>query len=144
MDTTGQIPLFLGVPIASWFVLSGVVVGAGFSFFGVWLTTRSNLEQLQLRLNHEKNAKDEELLRQQQEELYVAARKYLGDLFGYFLPYRTVMSGGMTFNQALDMTISQTSDKDYEPHRITMLLDFYFSELKPDFKPVMIARDDRS
>ena len=73
------------------------------------------------------------------EELYIESRKYLNVIGGYFLPYRMVMKGELTFNQALDISIKQSSD--HQPHRVTMLIDLYFPELKKEFIEVMAIRD---
>lgn len=108
---------------------------------GVWLTNHANTQRLRIQLEHERKIRKEELLRDRLEELYVLSNKYLDTLVSNYLPYRMVMKGQLTFNQALDMTIESTSKRDYDPHRVTMLINMYFSEIKPAFDEIMSIRE---
>jgi len=71
------------------------------------------------------------------EELYIESRKYLDAVAIHFLPYREVMKEELTFDEAFDMTIQHGESKDYEPHRVSMLLDLYFPELRASFDDVL-------
>jgi hypothetical protein len=51
------------------------------------------------------------------------------------------MRGELTFSQAQEVIITTFSKKDYEPHRVTMLIDIYFPELKSPFQELIEIRD---
>jgi hypothetical protein len=133
--------LHAAAPPEAWFALIGVLTGALLALVGVWLTNRSSIQRLVIQLQHERDVREHENMRLRHEELYVESRKYLGAIVSYFLPYRMVMKGELTFNQALDMTIHQGQSRDHQPHRVTMLIDLYFPELKAEFDEVMAVRN---
>jgi len=133
---------YLGsVPSEAWMVLTGAIIGSGLTLVGVWLTNRSSIERLHVQLAHERHAKREELYRARLEELYVESRKYFDAIVSHYLPYRKVMRGELTFSQAQEVIITTFSKKDYEPHRVTMLIDIYFPELKSPFQELIEIRD---
>lgn len=127
-------------PPEAWFALMGAALASASALVVVWLTNRSSIERLVIQLQHERDLKEHENTRLRHEELYVESRKYLDAMVSYFLPYRMVMKGELTFNQALDMTIQQGQSRDFQPHRVTMLIDLYFPELKPPFDEIMAVR----
>lgn len=129
-------------PPEAWFALMGAIMGAALALVGVWSTNRSSIQRLVIQLQYERDLKEHENTRLRHEELYVESRKYLDAMVSYFLPYRMVMKGELTFNQALDMTIQQGQSRDFQPHRVTMLIDLYFPELNPPFDEVMAVRDN--
>lgn len=51
------------------------------------------------------------------------------------------MKGELTFNQALDLTIDNGSKRDFEPHRVAMIVDIYFPNLQKPFDEIMAKRD---
>ena len=51
------------------------------------------------------------------------------------------MKGELTFNQTPDITIESGSKIDYEPHRVTMIIDIYFPQIKSKFDQMMEIRD---
>lgn len=128
-------------PPEAWLLLFGVIIGSVFTLLGVWLTNRANLRSLEMQLEHHRAEKEKGKTRERLEKLYVECRKYFSDVCTYYLPYRRVMQGEMTYNQALDMTIKHGSAKDYEPNHVPMLIDFYFPEFKDDFHTIMRTRD---
>ncbi len=133
--------LINSVPPVVWSGVVGTFIGSSLTILGVFLTNRSNNERLKIQLRHEKNTRRQELIRERAEELYVESKKYLNALGAYFLPYKKAMKGELTFNQALDLTIDNGSKKDYDHHRITMIIDMYFPELEKPFNEIMVIRD---
>lgn len=132
------------VPPVVWTGIMGTFIGSLLTILGVFLTNRSNNERLKIQLHHEKNTRRQELKRERAEELYVQSKKYLNALGVHYLPYKKVMKGELTFNQALDLTIDNGSKKDYDHHRVTMIIDMYFPELEKPFKEIMVIRDSLS
>ncbi|MDD5463020.1 MAG: hypothetical protein PHG00_15540 [Methylococcales bacterium] len=51
------------------------------------------------------------------------------------------MKGELTFNQALDLNIDNGSKRDFEPHRVMMIIDMYFPNLQKPFNEIMAKRD---
>jgi len=107
----------------------------------VWLTNCASNQRLKLQLEHEQNVKREALVRDRLEELYVISKKYLNTLCSYYFPYRQVMKGELSFNQALDITIEGGEKRDYDPNRVTMLIHMYFPEVQPSFDEIMQVRE---
>ncbi len=128
------------IPSGAWVAFVTAILTSMLMLIGVWLTNNSNNQRLKIQLEHERRIRDEELTRDRLEELYVLSNKYLGTLVSHYLPFRMVMKGEITFNQALDMTIENCSRNDYEPHRVTMLINMYFPEIKPEFDQLMEIR----
>ncbi len=125
-----------------WTGIVGTLIGSSLTIIGVVLTNRSNTERLKTQLQHEQNVRRQELKRERAEELYVESKKYLNAVGSHFLPYRKVMKGELTFNQALDLTtIDNGSKRDFEPHRVTMIIDIYFPVLQKPFNEIMAKRD---
>jgi len=123
-------------PPEAWFALIGALTGSVLTLVGGWLTNRSSNQRLIIQLQNERDEKEKESMRLRHEELYVESRKYFDAIVIYYLPYRKVMEGELTFNQALDITIER-SKSDHQPHRVKMLIDLYFPELKAEFDELM-------
>lgn len=119
----------------------GTLVGSSLTIVGVLLTNRSNTERLKTQLQHEQNVRRQERRRERAEELYVESKKYLDAVVIHYLPYKKVMQGELTFNQALDLTIDNGSKRDFEPHRVTMIIHMYFPNLQKPFNEIMAKRD---
>ena len=61
-------------------------------------------------------------------------------LITHYLPYLRVMEGQLTYNQALDITISREDSPNF--HRMDFLVQVDFPELLPQFNAVLVARDN--
>lgn len=121
-------------------MLFGAIMGALITLFGVWLSNRSSVRVLRMQLQHERDEKQRDKTRERHEQLYIESRRYFGDIVSYFLPYRSVMRGDMTYNQALDMTIAGGKSNS-DANRVFMLVDFYFPEFREDLQEVVRVRD---
>jgi hypothetical protein len=133
--------LLKSVPSVVWTGIMGTFIGSSLTIVGVLLTNRSNTERLKTQLQHEQNVRRQELKRERAEELYVESKKYFNAVGIHYLPYKKVMKGELTFNQALDLTIDNGSKKDFDPHRVTMIVDMYFPHLQKPFNEIMAKRD---
>lgn len=134
--------LFLSVPSQAWIALVTAILTSIITLLGVWLTNWASYKRLKLQLEHDRDIKREELIRDRLEELYTASKKYLNTLCSYYLPYRQVMKGELTFNQALEVTIQTGEKVSYDPGRVTMLIHMYFPEIQPAFDEIMQVRDE--
>jgi hypothetical protein len=111
------------------------------TLLSVWLTNHANDRRLKIQLEDERRKRNEEILRDRLEELYVISNKYLDMQVTRFLPYRALMMGQITYDQALDMALKNGAKKDFEPHRVMMLIDLYFSSIKPSFQEIIDIRN---
>lgn len=140
-EVTELINLLKSVPSVVWTGIVGTLVGSSLTIIGVVLTNRSNTVRLKTQLQHEQNVRKQELKRERAEELYVESKKYLIAIGVHYLPFKKVMQGVLTFDQARDLTIENGSKSDFEPHRVTMIIDMYFPNLQEPFNEIMATRD---
>ena len=133
------IELIKTIPSEAIVIIATALITSTITLISVWLTNSASNKRLKIQFQNEKDIKKEELIRSNLEELYIISNKYLDTLFTYYLPYRSVMEGKITFNEALDITIA--SKVDYDLHRIRMLINMYFPELKSKFNQIIDIRD---
>ncbi|WP_129591360.1 hypothetical protein [Salinicola tamaricis] len=126
--------LLKSIPSSAWIAFFTALLTSTLTLIGVRLTNKSNNERLSIQLEHERKLKREELIRNRLEELYVESRRYMNAVVTHFLPYRQVMEGELTFNQALDFSID--SEYTHNPERVHLIMDMYFPELRDSFAGV--------
>jgi len=130
------------VPSEAWVGLAGVVVGAVISIFGVWLTNRSSIKQLNIQLEHEKLTDADTLKREKLEELYILVDKWLSGIFSHYLKLTLVMKGDIDYNQYLDKVIEEGKENTFDFGRLEMIVDIYGHKLQSSYKKMMAARDE--
>ena len=128
------------VPSEAWVGLAGVFVGATISIFGVWLTNRSNINQLRIQLVHERESRAEDTKRERLEDLYILVGHWLNGLSGHYISLSMVMQGKLDYNQHLDQFIKSADKQGYDYQRLEMILDVYAHPLKPMYEKVLEAR----
>lgn len=129
------------IPSEAWAAVMAALLTAGFTLIGVWITNKTTNQRLKIQLDHERATRNEEIKREKLEELYVVSNKFLSTLVVHYLPFKVVMKGEISFNKALDMVIETGSERDFEPHRVTMLIDLYYPELRPELDKIMSIRE---
>jgi hypothetical protein len=77
--------------------------------------------------------------RERGEELYQVAQGFFDALTTHYLPYLRVMAGELTYNEALDITISRGESPNF--HRMEFLVQVDFPELLQEFNRILGARD---
>jgi len=133
--------LLQSVPSQAWIAFAAAILSSVMTLLGVWLSNRATNQRLKLQFEHEQITKHADLVRNRLEELYVESKKYLNHLFSHYLPYREVMNGALTFNQALDLTIRNGENVNFDPNRVTLLIHMYFPEVQPAFDEIMTVRE---
>jgi hypothetical protein len=128
------------VPTEAWIGLVGVCVGALLSVLGVWLSNRATLKHLKIQLQHERDLKAENLLRERFEELYVLVEHWLNGLFGNYMSLNMVMQGKLTYNQHLDQIIENGNSSKHDFQRLEMIINIYALSIKEKYDAVMEAR----
>jgi hypothetical protein len=132
------------VPLIVWTGIGGTITGSLLTIVGVCLTNSSNNKRLRIQLQHEKDKRRDEIKRERAEELYVESKKYFANLGCYYLLYKRVMKGDLTLNEATELTIKNFSETKGEHHRVGMIVNMYFPELKNSFEEILNVRNDLS
>jgi hypothetical protein len=130
----GIISIINKIPSEAWVALFTAILTSILTLLGVQSTNKSNNERLRMQLEHERLLKREELIRERLEEIYVEAKCYMNAVVTHFLPYRKVMKGELTYNEALDLTINR--NYSHNPERVHLIMDMYYPELKSTFSEV--------
>ena len=87
--------------------------------------------------DHEINLRDKEIMRERAEELYLNVKSFGLHIFTNNLPYYKVMTGDITFNQALDIFKESNKTLGYDLSRIHMISDVYFPEIALELKELV-------
>lgn len=135
-----MIELLQQIPATAYVAILTALITAAVTLLGVLFTNLGNTARIRLQLEHERSLKKEELYRERLEELYVLFETWSTSLFIYYLPYISVMEGKISYNDALDQTIKQGSESSADFHRLQMLVDIYFPEVKPEFNALLEYR----
>jgi hypothetical protein len=95
------------LPPEAWAGLIGVGVGSLLSIFGVWLSSKASLKQLELQLSHEEALRERNLNRSRFEELHTRVGAWVNAI----LVRVTVKSGvsALTHQAATFLLISRSS-----------------------------------
>jgi len=120
--------------------LAGVFLGSVFTLIGVWINNKENTKRLKLQFKHEEKIRQKTLEREYLEELYVISDKYFNTLISHFLPYRTVMKGELTFNEALDLNID--TKLNFDVQRVSMIIHMYFPKLENSYDEILKVREE--
>lgn len=87
---------------------------------------RQSTRILRLQLEHQDRKEATSQRRKYIEELFIAVKHWFDMIFIDNMNYRRVMDGKLTYNQALDLTIKNMGDQDYDFKRIEMIISLYF------------------
>lgn len=122
--------------------LGAAAITGLFTVLGVSISTRSSSEQLLTKLSHEEQVAREEALRTRLEELYQLIDQWASSFAGHHVTFRRVMEGVLTYNQALDLTIS--SERNVDAARMLTLAELYFPECHAQLEEIKSIREDAS
>lgn len=88
------------------------------------------------------SSRDErQFLRKKLEEVNLTFLGYCRQLGIYLVQYQSVMAGKITFNDALDLTINSTGDKERHYDNLSMLLSIYFPHLSHHLDEIVKIRE---
>lgn len=132
MDWDRYLPAILGIVVA---LTTGLL-----ALTGVWLANRNNQRQLDQRLRHEAVEAKREVLRGRLEELYSLVSSWSNDVVTHHIMYQRVMVGELSYNQALDLTIS--SKKTGDANRLFTLAELYFPATREALENLKQLRDE--
>lgn len=126
------------IPFETWIGLLGVFLGSMMSILGVWLSNRSNLNQLYAQFKHEQDINKKDLNRERLEELYVLFSDWLSMFACICLSEFRVIQGDISYDNHLDNVINM--EPKYDFNRLEMIVYIYGHSLKPEYQKVIEAR----
>ena len=122
--------------------IASALIGASVAITAVWLTNRANSKVAAAARAHELTVRAQDLSRSRGEELYTLLQQWLNRLYGNYLVKQSVMSGKITYNDALDIELKERDRTDGAHVRIEMLIDVYFPGLRPHYVQVIQVREE--
>jgi len=129
------------IPPEAWLLFVGVFIGAIISIVGVWLTNRSNINQLRMQLVHERTSRVKDTKKERLEELYILVGHWLNAIFSNCISLSMVMQGKLDYNQHLDR-VKSFDVQGYDFNRLEMIINVYAHELKVAYEKVLEARTE--
>ena len=89
------------------------------------------------------NAREERDFRRKKiEELFLALQEWCVAFLAHHITWPRVMMGEMDYNQALDIHLENPPKSQGKIETVTMLVNLYLPELRPEFEAILKARDD--
>ena len=82
---------------------------------------------------------EREFKRKKLEEMFLALHKYCTSIASQNIVWPAVMRGELTYNQALDANIKGQDYAIGHFEIVEMLVNIYFSELRPDFDNILLC-----
>ncbi len=110
------------------------------TLLGIYFTNKFNSKQAKVNLELTRDQKMIELRLQKLEELYLLFEQWTTYLSSTYLIYSHAYTGQLNYTQVLDMINKKSEKENIDFHKIQMLLNIYFSELRENYEKVMIAR----
>jgi hypothetical protein len=106
----------------------------------VFLSNRSQKERFELQINNEKILKNNELLREKLEELYLLFKGWSTHVEIVYINHTRGMAGDLDYKAVVDLEIQRGKEITDNFGRITMLIDLYFPNLRDEYNIVDQAR----
>lgn len=128
-------------PSEAWVGLLGVVFGSLLTTLGVWLTNRSNREQLRAQLEHDERLQRQRLSKERLEELYVLVCHWQNGMLGNYLSLTLVMKGQTDYNQHLDTVIKMKPSNTIDFSRLEMIVGIYGGTMLAAYAAALKCRD---
>jgi len=120
-------------------VITALIVSIS-TLLGIYLTNKFNSKQVKVNLEFTRDQKMLELRLQKLEELYLLFEQWEAFLLSTYLIYSHAYAGKLNYTQVLD-TVNQKSENDnIDFHKIQMLLNIYFPELRENYENVISKR----
>ncbi|MEA5550620.1 hypothetical protein VB713_06440 [Anabaena cylindrica UHCC 0172] len=114
------------------------LVSSGMTLMGIFLTNKANNERLTLQLENEKKIKQQKLMREKLEEIYLLSKKWAANIDIFYLNNTRAMDGQIDFKTLLEIEINNKNNLDFS--RLEMLINLYFPVVKPAYDDVIKAR----
>lgn len=124
--------------IAACSALCSAFIAGGFALLGAWLNNRQNFQRQKQLFDQESQKESRKHLSEKGEELYVLLSKWSKAVSTYQLNLMRIAKGVLTKEQVNEMTLKL--EIDYDPNRMSCLLNIYFPDLVPEFVIVDKAR----
>jgi hypothetical protein len=86
--------------------------------------------------------KERDFRRKKIEELFLALQAWCVAFLGNHIVWPRVMLGEMDYNEALDIQLKNPPKSHGKLDTVTMLVNLYLPELRPELEAILKARDD--
>lgn len=139
-----MIELLQQIPITLQIAFITATTTAVATLTGVFLTNKANTARLILQQENERVIKQNELMRDKLEELYLLSKKWITYMEITYLNYTRAMDGQFDEKTLLDIEIKRGNENTDDFSRIEMLIDLYFSNIKLAYDDAMKAREKAS
>lgn len=121
--------LLKSIPAPAWSAFATAIITSGIAYLGVSYTNKENSKRMAAQHEHERQLRKDEVVREKAEELYVSVKKFCNAMVCNHFVYVRVMSGEISYNDALDLELSSENTQGYDAQRIHMITDIYFPKL---------------
>lgn len=121
--------------------LATAAITGGVALASVYLTNKSNNEQLRYQLEHDSTQKNKVLNRVRAEELYESVEQWINGMFYNYLNLTYVMQGKFDYNQYLDQIIEYGNKSETNFVHLEMIVNIYLTELLPSYNAVIEKRE---
>lgn len=126
--------------IKDWTSVVTAFIAASSTLIAVFITNWFNSKQTRLNLELVRDQKMLELRLHKLEDLYLLFEQWTTYLSSTYLIYSHAYTGQLNYTQVLDMINKKSEKENIDFHKIQMLLNIYFSELRENYEKVMLAR----
>lgn len=133
-DLLQQIPITLQIAFVT------AILTATATLSGVYLTNKENTKRLVLQLENEREIKQNELMREKLEELYLLSKKWAANIDIAYLNHTRAMNGDFDFETLLNIEKERNDKNACDFSRLEMLIDLYFPNIKVVYEEVIKAR----
>lgn len=124
-------------------ILTALIVSIS-TLLGIYFTNKFNSKQAKVNLEFTRDQKMVELRLQKLEELYLLFEQWEAFLSSTYLIYSHVYIGKLNYTQVLDMVNNKSEKENVDFHKIQMLVNIYFSEIRDDYEKVIATRSSLS
>lgn len=124
-------------------VITALIVSIS-TLLGIYLTNKFNSRQAKVNLEFTRDQKMVELRLQKLEELYLLFEQWEAFLSSTYLIYSYAYAGKLNYTQVLDMVNKKSENENVDFHKIQMLLNIYFPELRENYEKVISKRSSLS
>jgi hypothetical protein len=135
-----MIDLLKQIPVTFYIAFLTALFTAVATLAGVFITNKANNQRLVLQLDHDREIKQKQLMREKLEELYLLFKEWHLNIEMIYINYTSSMKGDIDYKTLLDIEVERGNKNTLDFNRIEMLIDLYFPNIKPTYAMVIAAR----
>jgi hypothetical protein len=116
-------------------ILTNLIIAAS-TLIGVFITNKAQKERLELQITNENTVKNNELMREKLEELYLLFKEWTKYISITHMYYTEGVAGHLDYSSVMDLVLERGKENTENFDRITMLIDLYFPHLRDEYNIV--------